>query len=103
MPETRAQPTFPQQSLSPTDSLSDVELAQILAQRLAIKPQDWHRLSSNRNVRAAEQLAAALVFLLKEHPEEALVRVQQATGWLDKTLKAPPCPTHGSPAKRQQS
>lgn len=102
MPETRVQPTFPQQLSSPTEGLSDVELAQILAQRLAIKPQDWHRLSSNRNVRAAEQLAAALVFLLKEQPAEALVRTQQATGWLDKTLKAPPCPTHGPSAKGQQ-
>lgn len=79
----------------PAQNLSDLELAQQLAERLAIKPQDWHRLSANRKARAAEQLAAALVFLLKDHPEEALVRSQQATGWLDRSLKAPPCPTHG--------
>ncbi|MGF1567055.1 MAG: DUF6439 family protein [Nodosilinea sp.] len=82
----------------PVAQLSDLELAQILAQRLAIKPNDWHRLSSNRQVRAQEQLAAALVFLLKQRPEEALPRVQQAAGWLDRTLKAPPCPTHGQSA-----
>jgi hypothetical protein len=46
--------------------LSDVELAQVLAERLAIKPMDWHRLNRDRNVRAREQLAAALVFLLKD-------------------------------------
>lgn len=83
-----------------TDDLTNLELARQLAERLAIKPNDWHRLSSNRKVRAAEQLAAALVFLLKDHPEEALVRSQQATGWLDNTLKAPPCPTHGAGKKQ---
>jgi hypothetical protein len=75
--------------------LSDLELAQLLAKRLAIKPNDWHRLNRDRNVRAKEQLAAALVYLLKQQPQEAQVRVEQALGWLDKSLTAPPCPTHG--------
>ncbi|PMB34933.1 hypothetical protein CEN47_09390, partial [Fischerella thermalis CCMEE 5319] len=44
---------------------------------------------------AGEQAAAALVFLLKEEPEEALTRLEQATGWLDRSISAPPCPTHG--------
>jgi hypothetical protein len=81
-----------------TDSLKDIstlELAQALAQRLAITPNDWHRLKSNRQARAAEQAAAALVFLLKEQPEEALPRFRQASGWLDRSISAPPCPTHG--------
>jgi hypothetical protein len=75
--------------------LSTLELAQALAERLAINEKDWHRLKSNRSARAAEQAAAALVFLLKEQPEEALPRFQQASGWLDKSISAPPCPTHG--------
>ncbi|MEL6604987.1 MAG: DUF6439 family protein [Cyanobacteria bacterium J06614_10] len=70
-------------------------LAEALAAKLAIAPNDWHRLSSNRIVRAREQAAAALVYLLKDNPEEALPRLSQAVGWLDKTIKAPPCPTHG--------
>lgn len=70
-------------------------LAQALAEQLAIAPNDWHRLSANRSVRAREQAAAALVYMLKDKPEEALPRLQQAIGWLDKTLKAPPCPSHG--------
>nr|WP_242028483.1 DUF6439 family protein [Pseudanabaena sp. FACHB-2040] len=78
-----------------TADLSDLELAQALAERLAIKPQDWHRLNRNRKVRAGEQIASALVYLLKDQPEEALVRLQQATGWLDRSLQAPPCPSHG--------
>ncbi|HEY9824715.1 MAG TPA: DUF6439 family protein, partial [Stenomitos sp.] len=49
----------------------------------------------NRRVRALEQTAAALVYLLKHQPEEALARLQQATGWLDRSISAPPCPTHG--------
>jgi hypothetical protein len=74
---------------------STLELAQALMERLSISPNDWHRLKSNRKVRAGEQAAAALVFLLKDNPEEALQKLQQASGWLDKSLSAPPCPTHG--------
>lgn len=75
--------------------LSTLELAQALAERLTITPNDWHRLKSNRKARAAEQAAAAMVFLLKEQPEEALARFVQASGWLDRSISAPPCPSHG--------
>jgi hypothetical protein len=81
-------------SKEPRDSLV---LAQQLAHELTIGSEDWHRLKSNRRARALEQAAVALVYLLKDQPEEALVRLQQATGWLDRTLSAPPCPTHGRP------
>ncbi len=74
---------------------STLELAQALAERLTLTEADWHRLKSNRTVRSREQAALALVFLLKENPEEALIRLQQATGWLDRSISAPPCPDHG--------
>jgi hypothetical protein len=74
--------------------LSTLELAQALAERLALQEQDWHRLKSNRPVRAKEQVAAALVLLMKEQPDEALLRLQQAVGWLDRSISAPPCPQH---------
>jgi phospholipase/lecithinase/hemolysin len=77
------------------NQLSTIELAQALMERLTISANDWHRLKSNRKARASEQAAAALVFLLKEQPEEALPRLQQASGWLDRSISAPPCPTHG--------
>ncbi|KYC40034.1 hypothetical protein WA1_29190 [Scytonema hofmannii PCC 7110] len=80
---------------------STLELAQALMERLSISPNDWHRLKSNRKVRAGEQAAAALVFLLKDNPEEALQKLQQASGWLDKSLSAPPCPTHGNGGSRE--
>ncbi|WP_370623467.1 DUF6439 family protein [cf. Phormidesmis sp. LEGE 11477] len=76
-------------------SFSAEALAQALAEKLAVSNHDWHRLSANRNIRAREQAAAAIVYMLKDMPEEALPRLTQAVGWLDKTLKAPPCPTHG--------
>jgi hypothetical protein len=75
--------------------LSTEDLAQALAERLAIAPQDWHRLKSNRQAQAGQALAAALVYLLKENPQEALTHLKQAEGWLDRSLTAPPCPTHG--------
>ena len=79
-------------------SLQDAEalaLAQARAKQLAISPIDWHRLNSNRQIRAKEQVAAALVYLLNDNPEEALPRLEQAIGWLNRSIKAPPCPTHG--------
>ncbi|MEL6469249.1 MAG: DUF6439 family protein [Cyanobacteria bacterium J06623_4] len=84
-------------------TLSPDVLAEALAAKLAIAPNDWHRLSSNRTVRAQEQAAAALVYLLKDSPEEALPRLAQAVGWLDKTIKAPPCPTHGERKEKRTS
>jgi Family of unknown function (DUF6439) len=71
-------------------------LAQALLAQLSIGERDWHRLKGNRPARAQEQAAAALVFLLKQQPQEALVRLEQSVGWLDRSLTAPPCPTHGA-------
>ncbi len=79
-------------------ALAEVEtaaLAQVLAERLAIMPQDWHRLKGNRTARAREQAAIALIHLLSDQSDDALARLQQATGWLDRSISAPPCPTHG--------
>ncbi|MCL1475212.1 DUF6439 family protein [Argonema antarcticum] len=77
------------------NELSTLELAQALMERLTITPNDWHRLKSNRKARASEQAAGAIVFLLKDKPEEALLRLNQASGWIDRSISAPPCPTHG--------
>jgi hypothetical protein len=75
--------------------LSTLELAQILASRVAISERDWHRLKSNRQARSLEQTMAALILILKEQPAEAIAHLEQATGWLDHSISAPPCPTHG--------
>jgi Family of unknown function (DUF6439) len=86
------------QDIAPHSSIADLttqELAQALAARLALSNADWHRLKSNRKVRAQEMAAAALVYLLADQPEEALPRLQQAVGWLDRSISAPPCPDHG--------
>jgi hypothetical protein len=84
---------------SPLNEISTLELAQALMERLRITPDDWHRLKSNRNARASEQVAAAIVFLVKNEPQEAQARLEQAVGWLDKSISAPPCPTHGHETK----
>lgn len=80
---------------NPLQDVTTLELAQILAHRLSIASNDWHRLKANRKAQAQQQLGSALVFLLKDHPEEALARIQQAAGWLDHSISAPPCPSHG--------
>ncbi len=95
---SQPQPLIAESLVSPeTQALaqfSDLELAQALVERLAIAPTDWHRLKGNRKARSAEQAAIALLYLLKKQPDEALPRFQQATGWLDHSISAPPCPTH---------
>jgi hypothetical protein len=78
------------------EQFSDLELAQALMERLSIAEKDWHKLKSDRKARAAEQIAAALVYLLKNQKEEVSQRLEQATGWLNRSLFAPPCPTHGN-------
>nr|WP_290227519.1 DUF6439 family protein [Trichocoleus desertorum] len=100
MPDATSKPAAIAQGLTAPQTarlqeFSTLELAQALAARLTLTDMDWHRLKSNRKVRASEQAAAALVFLLKDQPEEALARFRQATGWLDRSVSAPPCPTHG--------
>ncbi|MFN6566507.1 DUF6439 family protein [Dendronalium sp. ChiSLP03b] len=80
---------------SQLNEFTTLELAQALMERLSISPNDWHRLKSNRNSRASEQATAALVYLLNNQPQEALARLEQAAGWLDRSISAPPCPTHG--------
>ena len=78
-----------------TENLKTLELAQALTERIRIDKSNSHKLKSNRPARAKEQAAAALVFLLKDNPTEALPRLSQAAGWLDRSVSAPPCPTHG--------
>jgi hypothetical protein len=77
-------------------SLTPLELAQALAQQLTITPDDWHRLKSDRKAQAKQQIAAALVFLLKDQPQEALDHINQGAGWLDRSISPLPCPGHGT-------
>jgi Family of unknown function (DUF6439) len=89
-------PTLTPQTHNTDASPSEAQqLAQRLAEQLKITPEQWHQLKANRRARALEQAAAAMVYLLKDQPEEALARFQQAVGWLDRSISAPPCPTHG--------
>lgn len=74
------------------NELTDLELARALVERNLIAHQDWHRLKGNRKAQAKQQLTSALVFLLQDRPQEALERINQAAGWLDGSLKSPPCP-----------
>jgi Family of unknown function (DUF6439) len=80
----------------PSEDSATLAIAKQLAYELTITSGDWHRLKSNRRARALEQISVALVYLLNHQTDEAIARLHQATGWLDRTISAPPCPTHGS-------
>lgn len=71
---------------------SDQQLIQTLAERLIISEVKWHQLKSSPTAHAREQVAIALLFLLKDQPMEALPRLRQAVGWLDRTISQPSCP-----------
>lgn len=86
------QPLVSEQSTSTEVALAT---ARKLVEQLTITSGDWHRLKGNRRARALEQAATAIVFLLNDQSEEGLIRLQQAVGWLDRSISAPPCPTHG--------
>lgn len=79
------------------------ETARRLVEQLTITSGDWHRLKGNRRARALEQAATAIVFLLNDQTEEGLIRLQQAVGWLDRSISAPPCPTHGQGSDQPKS
>ncbi|MEL6440396.1 MAG: DUF6439 family protein [Cyanobacteria bacterium J06621_8] len=74
--------------------LTDLELVQALAERSLINHQSWHHLKGNRQAQAQQHVTSALMFLLKEQPQEALEYLQQAVNWLDGSLKAPACADH---------
>lgn len=97
-PSARFRPVAPASphAQRPCQDLSDLELAQVLAARLAIAETVWHQQKGKRALRAREQVAAAIVYLLRGHEAEARDHLQQAIGWLDGSLTAPPCPTHGT-------
>lgn len=82
-------------SASTLADCTTLELAQALAERLTIAPNDWHRLKGNRKAQAQQQIASGLSYLLNNEPELALAHLQQAVRWLDRSLAAPPCPSHG--------
>ena len=86
----------PVSSTESRESTSSLELAQVLAEQLSITPGDWHRLKGDRQAQAKQQLAAALVLLLKNQPDEALAHINQAAGWLDRSVSPLPCPGHGN-------
>ncbi len=80
---------------STEQNLSELELAQLLALKLTISSYDWHKLKNDRKAQALQQLASGLVYLLNDETQEALERISQAQGWLDKSIKPLPCPSHG--------
>jgi hypothetical protein len=72
------------------------DLARALLEQLSVDERDWHRLKGDRRVRAREQVAAALVFMLADNNDEARQRLEHALDWIDRRVSAPPCPDHGS-------
>ena len=80
-------------------SEDQVQLAETLQRHLAIKERDWHRLKSDRHRRAAEQLSAALLLLLRNGDQadgDVLALVESAQRWIKREQRDPGCPDHGS-------
>ena len=75
-----------------------------LQRQLTINDRDWHAFKTQRPRRGAEQLAAALVLLLRADdpgsPQptaarlQAIELVEHGLGWLKAELSDPGCPSH---------
>jgi hypothetical protein len=81
-------------------SEDQLHLAETLQRQLAISERDWHRLKSNRHRRAAEQLSAALLLLLRSGAQadgDVVALLESAQRWIKREQRDPGCPDHGSP------
>ena len=79
-------------------SEEQLQLAEALQRQLAISERDWHRLKSDRHRRAAEQLSAALLLLMRSGAKadaDVLALVGSAQRWIKREQRDPGCPDHG--------
>ena len=81
-------------------SEDQLHLAETLQRQLAISERDWHRLKTDRHRRAAEQLSAALLLLLRSGAEadgDVVALLESAQRWIKREQRDPGCPDHGRP------
>ena len=77
-----------------------LQLAESLQRQLAISERDWHRLKSDRYRRAAEQLSAALLLLMRSGAQadgDVVALLESAQRWIKREQRDPGCPDHGRP------
>ena len=82
----------------PGASQEQLQLAEALQRQLVINERDWHRLKSDRHRRAAEQLSAALLLLIRSGAQadaDVLALLESAQRWLKREQRDPGCPDHG--------
>ena len=68
-----------------------------LQRQLAISERDWHRLKADHR-RAAEQLSAALLLLLRSGAQadgDVVALLESAQRWIKREQRDPGCPDHG--------
>ena len=81
-------------------SEDQLHLAETLQRQLAISERDWHRLKTDRHRRAAEQLSAALLLLLRSGAQadgDVVALLESAQRWIKREHRDPGCPDHGRP------
>ena len=81
-------------------SEDQLQLAESLQRQLAISERDWHRLKSDRHRRAAEQLSAALLLLLRSGAQadgDVVALLESAQRWIKREQRDPGCADHGRP------
>ena len=81
-------------------SEDQLHLAETLQRQLAISERDWHRLKTDRHRRAAEQLSAALLLLLRSGAQadgDVVALLESAKRWIKREQRDPGCPDHGRP------
>ena len=73
------------------------ELVKSLNQKLSIDHNNWHKLKSNKNIRAAELISSALCqLIIGNNEEDTISYLEESIKWLKGINKDIPCPDRKS-------
>tara|TARA_Y100001968_G_scaffold333299_1_gene395309 strand:+ start:192 stop:446 length:255 start_codon:yes stop_codon:yes gene_type:complete len=74
------------------------ELVKNLNQHLSIDHHNWHKLKSNKNIRAAELISSALCqLIIGNNEKDSIEYLEESINWLKGINIDQPCPDKKSP------
>ena len=74
------------------------KIVQELNENLKIDHNKWHKLKSNKNIRAAELISSALCqLIIGNNKEDSIAYLEESIKWLKGINVDTPCPDRKSP------
>ena len=75
-----------------------INLVRELNENLKIDHHNWHKLKSNKNIRAAELISSALCqLIIGNNEKDAIAYLEESLKWLKGINVDKPCPDRKSP------